>query len=123
MRHRATQIENVLIDKARLLSAGSTTMMSLDIICPGIILMMATTVRGSTWNTPLAPGSSMQVLHMMTTLVAGQHSANKRDSMDHPKTSSMHIRGKEVTAVGSTVRTPARFDTTRMMIIGLNIGS
>jgi hypothetical protein len=85
--------------------------------------MMAITVRGNTWNTPPAPGLSMQALHMMTILVAGQHSASKSDSMDHPKKWSMHIRGKEVTVVGNTVRIPARFDTTRKTIIGPNTGS
>jgi hypothetical protein len=35
----------------------------------------------------------------------------------------MRIRGKGVTAVGNTVRIPARFDTTKKTIIGPNIGS
>lgn len=91
--------------------------------CPGIILMMAIIVRGNTWSTRLVLGSSMRVLRMTTILVAGQLSASKSDSMDLPKMWSMRIRGKGVTAVGNTVRIPARFDTTKKTIIGPNIGS
>jgi len=65
----------------------------------------------------------MQVLHMRITPAAEQRSASKSDSMDHPRTWSTHIRGKEATAIGNTVPIPARLDTMKKMIIGPNTGS